>query len=112
MSVLEKKRNKTIENKIALFGLFITIIIGLLFYYEQSMIGFPDGHLTEYDRFYIKVLYPIFFYSNILFLVVFILSLFVEKKSRQILFLYIGIIIIYLIVNYYFSLNLENGQGG
>ncbi len=112
MSILENKTNKTFKNRFVITGLVITMIMGLFYYYEQSTIGFPDGHLTEYDRFYKKILYPIFFSLNTLFLLAFILSAFIKKKSKQIFILYISLLVIYLIIKYLFSINLENGQGG
>jgi uncharacterized protein YpmB len=105
-------KNKITENKLGILGLFITIIIGLLSYYGQSMVGFPDGHLTEYDRFDKKVLYPIFFCINILFLFAFILSSFRNKKSKLTFILYIIMLVLFQIIQYYFSITLENGQGG
>jgi uncharacterized protein YpmB len=106
------KKNETIENKFAILGLFISIIVGLLSYYGQSMIGFHDGHLTEYDRFYKNLLFPIYFGLNVLFFLVFILSLLLKKKAKLMLILYIIVLVIYQILLYYFSQNLENGQGG
>jgi hypothetical protein len=103
--------NKAIENKFVFLGLFISLIVGLLSYYGQSTIGFPDGHLTEYDRFYKNVLFPIFFGLNTLFFLVFTLFLFVKKRSKRMLILYIILLAIFQIILYYFSLNLENGQG-
>ncbi|MFI8606274.1 hypothetical protein ACIGCP_17535 [Cellulophaga baltica] len=104
-------RNKKVNTRIAVLGLIITIILGFLYHLDQSMIGFPDGHLTEYDRFYKKVLYPIFFFLNTIFFIAFILSVFVKTKPKQILVLYFILMVIYLVINNYFSLNLENGQG-
>lgn len=105
-------RNKVVKNKLALFGLFTTIIIGLLSYYGKSMIGFPDGYRTEFDRLEEKILYPIFFCLNTLFFLAFILSFYVNKKTKLIFILYIMVLVLFKIIQYYFSMNLENGQGG
>jgi len=100
------------KHKFAIIGIIITITTGLFYYYEYSMMGFPDGHLTEYGRFYTKKLFPVFFGLNSIFLAGFLLSFFLKKKSKQLLILYICITILYFITNYYFSIQLENGQGG
>lgn len=42
-------RSRKCNNILGLFGLFITAVIGLLAYYNESMIGFPDGGRTEYE---------------------------------------------------------------
>ncbi|NMH87360.1 hypothetical protein [Flavivirga algicola] len=112
MSTIGKKRQLTFEKKYALLGIIITVTIGLLYYSKQSMIGFPDSHFTEYDRFCKEKLYPYFLSLNTIFLLGFILSAFLKKKSKQIFILYISLLIIYLIIEYYLSINLENGQGG
>jgi uncharacterized protein YpmB len=105
-------KNKIIKNRLALLGLFCTIIIGLISYYGKSMIGFPDGHRTEYDKFDEKILYPIFFCLNTLFLFAFIISFYTNKKIKLIFILYIIVLVLFQITQYYFSVNLENGQGG
>ena len=105
-------KNKLRKNRLAFLGLFLTIIIGLLYYYRKSMIGFPDGHLTEFDRFNENILYPIFFCLNMLFSFAFIISFYINKKTKLLFILYIIVLVLFEITQHYFSLNLENGQGG
>ena len=105
-------RNRKFKNILGLFGLFITVVIGLLTYYQESMIGFPDGGRTEYERFYETTLYPIFFSLNTLFSLAFIISIYRKKKSSLTFILYVILLILFQITQYYFSINLENGQGG
>lgn len=105
-------RSRKCNNILGLFGLFITAVIGLLAYYNESMIGFPDGGRTEYDRFYEATLYPIFFSLNALFSLAFITSIYRKKKSSLTFILYVTLLIVFQITQYYFSINLENGQGG
>lgn len=106
------KERKTFENKLAIAGLFLSLVAGLFSYYEQSMLGFPDGHLTEYERFYKNVLFPMYFCLNILFFLVFMFSFFANKRSGPLLMVYLILLVVYQVTAYYFSLNLENGQGG
>jgi len=105
-------KNKIIKNRLAIFGLFLTIIVGLISYYRKSMLGFPDGHLTAYERFDEKILYPIFFCLNTMFLFAFIISFYINKKIKLLFILYLVILFLFQITQYYFSTNLENGQGG
>ncbi|WP_159023626.1 hypothetical protein [Formosa sp. L2A11] len=100
------------KNKWACFGVFTTTVIGLYYYYDQSMIGFPDGHLTEYDAFYKSMLFPVFFSLNTLFLIGFIVSLLKTEKSKKTFIMYIAVFVLFLMVNYYCSIHLEHGQGG
>ena len=105
-------KNKIIKNRLPLLGLLVTVILGLFFYYRKSMIGFSDGHLTEYDRFNEKILYPIFFSLNTIFSFAFIISFYINKRIKLIFILYFIVLVLFQITQYYFSVNLENGQGG
>lgn len=97
---------------VAALGMFICLITGLSSYYEQSMTGLPDGHLTEYDRFYKNMLHPIYLGLNLLFFLIFMSSIFVKNNPKRTFILYIIVLVAYHLVQYYFSLNLANGQGG
>ncbi|QLG44102.1 hypothetical protein [Costertonia aggregata] len=91
----------------------ISVAIGaILSYYDYTMIGFPDGHLTEFDRFFKSFLFPVYIGLNVLFGVLFLNALFLKKKSRLTFFLYLILSTIFLAATYYFSITLENGQGG
>lgn len=104
-----KNRNKPIQNVVAVVGLLLVTLVGFFSYYEQSMMGFPDGRLTEYDRFYKAVLYPIFFGLNALFLAGFIVTLVKRKRSNLILLLYFVMLGLFYAVQYYFSISLDSG---
>ncbi|MEP2237396.1 MAG: hypothetical protein ABJI22_03475 [Maribacter sp.] len=100
------------EHKIAVTGIVISLIVIGSLYYTNSMIGFPDSHLTEFDRFYKKIIFPIFMTVNVLFLMVYSTFFFIKKKASYLLIAQLLVLIIYTVVNYYFSIHLENGQGG
>ncbi|MEP2281499.1 hypothetical protein [Maribacter sp.] len=100
------------ERKFAVTGIVISLIVISSLYYTNSMVGFPDGHLTEFDWFYKKVIFPIFMTINVLFLMIFSTFIYVKKKAGYLLIAQLLVLIIYTVVNYYFSIHLENGQGG
>lgn len=100
------------ERKFAGIGIVISLIVVGLLYYTNAMVGFPDGHLTEFDRFYKEVIFPIFMTINLLFLIVFSTLFFVKKKAGYLLIIQLLALILYTVVDYYFSINLDNGQGG
>lgn len=54
----------------AAYALFILLFVFLVFY-EMSMAGFPDGHITEYDR-AMQVPLTIFNWISIAFSIFFI----------------------------------------
>ncbi|MGD1839913.1 MAG: hypothetical protein ACFB0B_03320 [Thermonemataceae bacterium] len=95
-----------------LLGLALTLIIGMISYYSYSLIGFPDGHLTTYAHFSKSVLYPLFFVVNALFIVYFLWFAIKGNKRYWILALYVAFLLLSVIVAHYYSLHLENGQGG
>lgn len=76
---------------------------------------FPGGRLTEYDQFFIKWLFLPFLSINILFFLLFTVSLFRYRKAKRInnlLIYYIVVLIILFVINKVFYVNLEHGQGG
>lgn len=108
----QSNAQKMTNRKFAGVGAFISVFVLLIIYYTNSNIGFPDGHLTEFDVFYKEVLFPIFIAVNILYLIVFTTLYFVNKKASHGLIFYVLTLIIIAVIYYYFSINLENGQGG
>lgn len=100
------------NTKLALSGLIIIFVLGGMSIYGSYYIGFPDGHLTEYDRFYKQTIYPIFLIINIFFSLLFTVSIYTKKKANYIFMLYVLAIAIFFMIDYYFSISLENGQGG
>jgi membrane protease YdiL (CAAX protease family) len=102
------------KNKSSYLFSIIALLLGVYFYYDFQLIGFPDGHLTEFEQI-TKKIYQ--FYTVIFFL--FTLYFFYlgrkSKKNRKpkltyIFFLvFIGLI---LIINYYLKTQLGNGGGG
>ncbi|WP_324023448.1 hypothetical protein QSV08_11490 [Maribacter sp. BPC-D8] len=100
------------NRKFAGVGVFISVFVLLIMYFTYSNIGFPDGHLTEFDVFCKELLFPIFIAVNILYLIVFMSLYFVKKKAMHRLIFYVLTLIIIAVMYYYFSINLENGQGG
>ncbi|MEM9981510.1 MAG: hypothetical protein AAF734_03370 [Bacteroidota bacterium] len=95
-----------------LLGLALTLLVGIISYYSYSLIGFPDGHLTAYDRFSKSVLYPIFFVINTLFIVYFFWFSIKGNQRYWILALYVAFLLLSIIIAHYYSLHLEHGQGG
>lgn len=100
------------ERKFAGIGVLISVFVLMIVYYTSSNIGFPDGHLTEFDVFCKEVLFPIFIAVNILYLIVFTTLYFVKKKASHGFIFYVLTLIMIAVIYYYFSINLENGQGG
>ncbi|WP_234859094.1 hypothetical protein [Aquimarina aquimarini] len=96
----------------ATYGLIIVFICCILGYVDYGLIGFFDGHHTEYDRFLKYVLYPIFFIINVLFIFFFIAALLKKINNYWGILLYLLFIILFLASIYYYSTHLENGQGG
>jgi hypothetical protein len=102
----------TYKLKNTAIGLFSAIVCEALAYSRYKMLGFPDGHLTEYERLLKSTMYPIFFTTSAFFILIFFWFLFKKKKNGSVLFLYFTFVILSIAIAYYFSLNLENGQGG
>lgn len=108
----EKDVQKMTERIFAGLGVVISVFVLLLIYYTSSNIGFPDGHLTEFDEFCKEMLFPVFIAVNVIFIIVFATLFFVKKKARHGIVFYVLTLIIFSVIFYYFSMNLENGQGG
>jgi len=84
-------------------------------YYSYTMLGFPDGHLTELDQVY-KIFHPIF---SSLFLLTVILSIFVFFKKSFDLKMVLALLFLLILLNaallgfdIYFSNTFDNGRGG
>lgn len=86
-------------------------------YYSYTMLGFPDGHLTELDQVY-KSFYPIY---ACLFLLTSILStgIFFRKSLKLNIKIVIALLILLVLLNatylgfdFYFSNTYDSGQGG
>ncbi|WP_340201724.1 hypothetical protein [Ascidiimonas sp. W6] len=99
------------KHTFAIIGIFLILILGLSAYYTYATLGFPDGHLTEYDRFYKRILYPSFLVFNFLFALLFIRTIYLKKKQRLLFMVYLVLFVLFTIVEFYLSTNLENGQG-
>ena len=100
------------ERKFVGIGVCISMFVLMIVYYTSSNIGFPDGHLAEFDEFCKEVLFPVFMAVNVIFIIVFATLFFVKKKARYGIVFYVLTLIMIAVIYYYFSINLENGQGG
>ncbi|WP_072302365.1 hypothetical protein [Cellulophaga fucicola] len=109
---MKNKKTIVVKNRVAVTGLVVSVIVTLFYYYKQALLGFPDGHLTTYTRFCKDILFPIYLAINAIFVIVFIVALYKQIKPRLMLILYGGLCVLFLLLEYYFSLHLENGQGG
>lgn len=96
----------------SILGLSLTLVMGGFCFYEYKALGFPDGHLSEYDRFLKSIMCPLFFSINILFLIGFLWSLIKGIKNYRFLVLYLIFIVLFSLITWYFAINLESGQGG
>lgn len=103
---------KITARKFVSLGVFISAFVLFILYYTNSNLGYPDDHLTEFDEFCKEVLFPIFIAINLIFSIVFTTLFFVKKKARNCIAFYVLTLIILSVIYYYFSVNLENGQGG
>lgn len=100
---------------IAILGIIISLYSSWYWIWWESWMHFPGGHLTEYDQFFIKWLFLPFESISGLFLLLFAISLFRYKKAKntkRFLLFYILILLVILIIDEVFYLNLEHGQGG
>ena len=109
---MKNKKTIIVKNRVAVTGLVFSVIVILFYYYKQAILGFPDGHLTTYTRFCKETLFPIYLAINAVFVIVFIVVLYKQIKPKLMLILYGGLCVLFLLLEYYFSLHLENGQGG
>ncbi len=65
----------------ALFGLILTVGFGVIIYTDYKILGFPDGHLTEFEQFLKSIMYPVLFIINCFFYSELLLAIF-ETKER------------------------------
>lgn len=108
-----KAQNKTV----AYFFSVLALLSAILTYMNTVSMGFPDGHLTEFEH-AAKPLYIGYSIIALLFGVLFYsLARFSSKKYSGVIFyfgfalfllLVIGLIVLY----FYFSSNLNHGSGG
>jgi len=102
------------KNKSNYLFSIIALLLGVYFYYDLQLIGFPDGHLTEFEQI-IKKIQPFYIAICFLFTLYFFYLGRKGKKNRNskltyILFLtFIGLI---LIVSFYYKTQLGTGGGG
>ncbi|TGK03676.1 hypothetical protein EHO58_14815 [Leptospira selangorensis] len=92
----------------------ISIFLSVYFFYERSLIGFPDGHLTALDRAFLW-LYLVVGIQHILNVFVFIyFGLGYGSKWKWVFFLlfYSGSIFLYFGVDWFLRTNLDHGVGG
>jgi ABC-type Na+ efflux pump permease subunit len=95
-----------------LIGVLLTIVLGLPAYVQFGNLGFPDGHLTEYERLLQSFLYPLFFIGTLFFGLAFLWSLFKQGKTVRLWWSYLIFLLVWLVLTYYFSTVLEHGGGG
>ncbi|TGN02057.1 hypothetical protein [Leptospira dzoumogneensis] len=93
-----------------------TISLGLsaYFFYERSLIGFPDGHLTELDHAFL-LLYLICGIKHSLYVVAFIyFGLGYGSRLKWVFFLlfYAGSIFLYFGADWFLRRILDHGVGG
>jgi len=108
-----KVRNKTA----AYFLSVIALLSAILTYMNTVSMGFPDGHLTEFER----AAKPLFIGYSILALLFgiafYLLARFSSKKYSSLAF-YFCVVLFMLLVSalivlyFYFSSNLNHGGGG
>lgn len=102
---------KTKPLYLSLIGLLVSIFISFLILFKQES-GFPDGYISPYGRFYNEYLFLIFSGINILFILLFVVSFFLKRKVKWLLYLYFIICIIMFVCNHYFYATMDHGQGG
>lgn len=100
------------HHHINIIGLLIAVFLMSNTVISQGFIGFPDGYLTTYDVFMKSKFNPIFIGCNALFALLFTYLFFQKKKPYTLAIGYILVLAIAYFIAGYFSLHLENGQGG
>ncbi|MEQ8925976.1 MAG: hypothetical protein RLO81_09210 [Fulvivirga sp.] len=103
----------TLKNRLAFFLLVLVSAAAALYnYLDWSYLGFPDGHLTEFDR-ALKYVLPIFTLFHAVLAVSGLYQMIqltaTPKKLRSFLFILIALQVILV---YTLSQVLEHGQGG
>lgn len=94
-----------------------SFLLMIYFYYDVQNLGFPDGHLTEYDKM-LQGMYPVYMAICLVFtLSFFYLARKKESKSlnkwSKIAFILFGLFILtILLLYYYFGIHLDHGRGG
>ncbi|PJZ25106.1 hypothetical protein CH352_11105 [Leptospira hartskeerlii] len=104
---------KRILPTVIYLGLTSTLL-AVYFFYERSLIGFPDGHYTDLDRAFLW-LYMVVGIQHILNVFVFVyFGLGYGSRSKWIFFLlfYAGSIFLYFGVDWILRAKLDHGVGG
>jgi hypothetical protein len=93
-------------------GIFYYIATFSILHFIYKLIGFPDGHLTEYDHFHKNVILVVFMLVDTAMLGLMIINTAKHKSLKWIRLSYLVFWAFYYISTYFFSQILENGQGG
>lgn len=96
----------------ALVGLLFSLMSSANCYLTRRFIGFPDGHVTEYDQFYLNEIYPVELSVSAVMVILFTFSLYRKKYGKILLLPLVIALVAFLGVEGYYSYTLENGQGG
>ena len=105
---------------LAVAAALIVFLFTYVLYYEIAMAGFPDGHLTDYDR-AVKLPFTICNWINVVFGLYLLYLGFIAKAERPgrkvlitvLLFILFNVITLYGMAYYYKDyLGLDHGQGG
>ncbi|MBY0425102.1 MAG: hypothetical protein K2Q22_05650 [Cytophagales bacterium] len=102
--------NSITKKLISIVFVLISLFVGIIAYSIYQKLGFPDGHLTTFERLSKSTLYPVFFIFNTSFIFAFGWGIFKEKLVFNVLLLYLLLLILFVTAYYYFSIHVENGQ--
>lgn len=104
--------------KLCLFGMGCVALLEMgFFYYETTLLGLPEGHLTELTKIR-RLAYPVFSsWFCILALVSFFVGLKPAKSASRktvvvFLFVLVGLNAVVFFADNFFGLHFDNGSGG
>jgi len=116
---MKKDNNKISTKKSRLLSAFLGAIVAFVTLYEKfnvDMLGFPDGHKTEFEGAQ-ELIFRIFLLPKIILILCFSYLCFFPKKSTKrnmlvLILVFITMILVNFCLEYFLSLYLDNGGGG
>ncbi|PJZ67541.1 hypothetical protein EHQ27_12175 [Leptospira wolffii] len=97
------------------FSALLPFLAAFYFYYERSLLGFPDGHKTELDEVH-SVFFLILIFWNLIFGFLFSFLIFQKRNfrdvNRRITIVYILSVPIAFAIEIYLRSVFDHGTGG
>jgi hypothetical protein len=105
-----------LNNLVVWFFALTALVLPFLVLLELKYVGFPDGYITEYGA-TLKILGSVFIVFSILYSIYFFYTAWrgFKNSNKQLyisIILYCTLVAIFIAVNYYLRLHLNNGVGG